>query len=123
MGPVLILVFFVEGVLVQVLLVSGCLGRLVGGIGGFAQTQIRALLGYSSIGHGGWLIVGGLNSVVGGVFYFIMYFFIMAFLFYLLSIIELRRCRSLKGSRYLWFLGLGFLTLAGLPPRVGFSMK
>lgn len=52
-GPLLVLVTFIEGPIMQVLIVSGCMGRLVGGLGGFAQTQVRAILGYSSINHSG----------------------------------------------------------------------
>lgn len=37
----------------QALLVRGSLRRVIGGLGGFSQTQIRVLLGYSSIGHTG----------------------------------------------------------------------
>lgn len=120
---------FIEGFLRQVLIVSGCLGSLVGGLGGFAQTQVRSLLGYSSIGHGGWLVVGGVYRVVSAVVYFFLYFIVRGFLFCLLSAVEVwsygRLSKGFRGVRvkYLWFLRLGFLTLAGLPPRVGFSIK
>lgn len=36
-----------------ILVIVGCLGRVVGGLGGFLQTQLRVLLGYSSIRHRG----------------------------------------------------------------------
>lgn len=128
-GPVLILVSFIGGFLMQVLMVSGCLGRMVGGLGGFAQTQVRSLLGYSSIGHGGWLVVGGIFRFLGVVVYLLLYSIVRGFLFCLLSAVEARSYGRLsKGFRgmkakYLWLLRLGFLTLAGLPPGVGFSMK
>ncbi|MCB4744256.1 MAG: hypothetical protein LGB07_01160 [Sulfurovum sp.] len=34
---------------------------LLGGVGGINQTQIRALLAYSSIGHLGWILYAGLH--------------------------------------------------------------
>lgn len=113
----------------HVLMVSGCLGRLVGGLGGFAQTQVRSLLGYSSIGHGGWLVVGGVFRFLGVAVYFFLYFIVRGFLFCLLSVVEAwsygRLTKGFRGAKakYLWLLRLGFLTLAGLPPGVGFSIK
>lgn len=51
--PLVILGRFLAREFSNVLLLVGCLGRLVGGLGGFLQTQLRVLLGYSSINHGG----------------------------------------------------------------------
>lgn len=51
--PLFVLVRFVRGKIVWVLVLAGCVGRLVGGLGGFLQTQFRVLLGYSSINHRG----------------------------------------------------------------------
>lgn len=129
MGPLLVLVRFIEGPIIQVLVVSGCAGRLVGGLGGFAQTQVRAILGYSSINHSGWLVVGRIYNITSAVVYFFIYFIIVGFLFYFLSVIEVNSYRGLlKGFRgvrvkLIIILGLSLLTLAGLPPTVGFSMK
>lgn len=50
-APLLVMVGLVEGFFVLVLTVIGCLGRVVGGLGGLRQTQVRALLGYSTINH------------------------------------------------------------------------
>lgn len=67
--------------------------------------------------------------VVRVILYFILYAFIRSFLFYLLSVVEVRSYYSLlKGIRgvrvkQLLLLSLLLITLAGLPPTVGFSMK
>lgn len=47
------IISFVEGVIISVLVVRGCLRSVVGGLGGFSQRQFRVLLGYSTIGHSG----------------------------------------------------------------------
>lgn len=52
-GPLLVIISFVEGTIMEVLLVRGCLSSVVGGLGGFSQRQFRVLLGYSTIGHSG----------------------------------------------------------------------
>lgn len=67
--------------------------------------------------------------VVRVVFYFFMYAVIRGFLFYYLSVIEVGSyCALLKGIsgvrvKQLLLLSLLLMTLAGLPPTVGFSMK
>lgn len=48
-----VLIGIVDGFLSIRFMVVGCLGSLVGGLGGMCQTQVRGLLGYSSINHGG----------------------------------------------------------------------
>lgn len=129
LGPLSVLVFFVEGPLMQALIVSGCLGSLVGGLGGFSQTQVRALLGYSSINHAGWLVAGGMYRVISFMIYYCIYFLVMWVLLFLLSLLEVRSYKSLSkgfrgvGVKYLMPLALALLTLAGLPPTVGFSIK
>lgn len=61
--------------------------------------------------------------------YFIIYLVIVGFLFYFLSVIEVNSYKGLlKGFRgvrvkLIVILRLFLLTLAGLPPTVGFSMK
>lgn len=47
------MISFVDGFMGVALLVRGGLSRVIGGLGGFPQTQIRVLLGYSTIGHTG----------------------------------------------------------------------
>lgn len=53
LGPLLVMISFVDGFMGVALLVRGGLSRVIGGLGGFPQTQIRVLLGYSTIGHTG----------------------------------------------------------------------
>lgn len=127
--PLVIFINFVDGGIVGVLVVVGCAGSLVGGLGGFLQTQLRILLGYSSINHRGWLIVGRIYRVVRVLCYFVIYSIIVGFMFYVLSYVELGRYENLsKGFgvidvKFLGFLVVLLITLAGLPPTLGFAIK
>lgn len=128
-GPLLVIISFVEGIMGQALLVRGGFSSVIGGLGGFPQTQIRVLLGYSSIGHMGWLVAGGVYRILRAVIYFLLYAVIRRFLFYFLSVVRItsykRVCKIFGTVRidYLLFLGILILRLAGLPPTIGFSIK
>lgn len=125
----MVLVGLVDGLLVLGVIVFGCLSRVVGGLGGLRQTHVRVLLGYSSISHGGWLVVGGIYSISAMFVYFFIYRVINFILFFYLSIIETGFYGSLlKGFRSvgvgeLQVLGLLLVVLAGLPPTIGFTIK
>ncbi len=57
---------------------------MVGGIGGVSQTQIRAVLAYSSIGHVGWIVLCVLFGENVLQLYFILYAFVSGCIFYVL---------------------------------------
>lgn len=128
-APLVILVGLVDGYLVLGMVIVGCLSRIIGGFGGLRQTCVRVLLGYSRIRHRGWLIVGGIYRIRGMFIYFFFYVLINVGLFYYLCIIETRSYFSiLKGFRVigvgeLQVLRLFLVSLAGLPPTIGFTIK
>jgi len=103
------------------------INAVVGGVGGLNQTQIRVLLAYSSIGHIGWILVSIIFSYNVFFIYFVVYSLIN------LRIILFINFFSLKGvnistvigfsSVYNFFIILMFLSLAGLPPFLGFYPK
>lgn len=129
MAPLVVLVILIRGPLKGCFVWAGCVARLVGGFGGICQTQVRGLLAYSSINHMGWLVVGGVFRVVGAVVYFVLYAVIMGLLFYFLAVFEVGNylilLKGVRGVRVkqLLILSILLITLAGLPPTIGFSMK
>nr|AEK84206.1 NADH dehydrogenase subunit 2 [Amoria hunteri] len=100
---------------------------LVGGLGGMNQTQIRALLAYSSIGHLGWIIFAAVHSEWVMKTYFIIYVLISLCIFMSLWYIDcgmMKNIGNLKDYNFMQLsLMLLLLSLGGLPPLLGFVSK
>jgi NADH-quinone oxidoreductase subunit N len=122
--------------LTLILSVLSALTILYGNLGAIPQTNIKRLLGYSSIGHAGYLSIGlaafGHSGKEAVLFYLLTYLLSTAGAF--LVIIAL--ARHLKTEEISEFAGLSqrspilaagmlisLLSLAGLPPLAGFFGK
>ena len=99
---------------------------IVGGLGGINQTQVRALMAYSSISHLGWILLGVALDWGIMAFYYIVYVLITGMVFAgLWSTGIVNRSRPQSAGIYLynpWNIIL-LLSLAGLPPLLGFVPK
>ncbi|PIQ84573.1 MAG: NADH-quinone oxidoreductase subunit N [Candidatus Omnitrophica bacterium CG11_big_fil_rev_8_21_14_0_20_63_9] len=109
---------------------------LYGNLGAIPQTNIKRLLGYSSIGHAGYLLMGlsaGSQSGVEAVSFYLVAYFVSNLAVFLavtwageqLGSDELEQYNGLsKRSPFLAAaLFIGFLSLAGVPPLAGFVGK
>lgn len=101
---------------------------LVGGIGGLNQTQIRAILAYSSIGHLGWILASSLISLPILTIYFLSYLIIISSIIFLLNSYSIYNASptifySSELIHKTPFLPLLLLSLGGLPPLFGFFPK
>nr|UYX79155.1 NADH dehydrogenase subunit 2 [Oliva sericea] len=100
---------------------------LIGGIGGINQTQIRALLAYSSIGHLGWMAFAALNSEWSMKTYLVIYIMVSISMFMSLWYSDsgiMKNINNLKNSGSLQLsVILLLLSLGGLPPLLGFVSK
>nr|YP_010998253.1 NADH dehydrogenase subunit 2 [Hua aristarchorum]WPM86410.1 NADH dehydrogenase subunit 2 [Hua aristarchorum] len=101
---------------------------LVGGLGGMNQTQIRALLAYSSIGHMGWILYASCFSESGVKIYFGIYVLISTCVFLSLWNLDSGNMKSLaslgkNSSKSIFSLMIMLLSLGGLPPLLGFISK
>ncbi len=120
----------------DILLVLGVFTATIGNFFALGQTNIKRLLGYSSIAHSGFLLIAvaimgtsGLNSVL---FYALVYVF-MNFLCFMTSeyFSSLSNSYNIKQWAGLGngavFMGvlliLSLASLIGLPPTAGFSAK
>nr|QFG38791.1 NADH dehydrogenase subunit 2 [Aeneator benthicolus] len=100
---------------------------LIGGLGGMNQTQIRALLAYSSIAHLGWMTFASLHSEWTMKMYLMIYVLISISLFISLWYSDsgsMKNINNLKNSGFMQLsVMLLLLSLGGLPPLLGFISK
>nr|WIM50813.1 NADH dehydrogenase subunit 2 [Conus ventricosus] len=115
-----------KGLLILFCVISGG-SALVGGMGGLNQTQVRALLAYSSIGHLGWMTFAMLHSEWCMKLYLFIYLGIITSLFVSLWLKDssaMKNVSSLKHFKvYHLVIMLLLLSLSGLPPLLGFVSK
>lgn len=114
--------------LVLVLLSFFAVGsRLIGGIGGINQTQLRALVAYSSIGHLGWILFSLVHRSWAMKVYLRIYVLISICIFLSLWYRNLGRLKNLNSSfrkkNEIIRILILFLSLGGLPPILGFISK
>ncbi len=118
-----------------ILLISGTLSILIGSFMALRQKRLKRLLIFSSISHVGFLLLGCATGTVLGltsVIYYLMFYLITSVLvwgvmtlltnntaLYLTDLAVLARTNPVLG----FSLAMGFFSLAGIPPLVGFSMK
>ena len=121
----------------QVLIFMAIASMVLGAFAGIAQTNIKRLMAYSSIGHMGYVLAGlaagGAEGLRGAVIYLVVYMVMTAGVF--ACIIAMRRdgraietiedmaglSRNNKGLAFA--LALLMFSLAGIPPLAGFFAK
>lgn len=122
-----------QGMLILMAILSMGVGNLVA----IAQTNIKRLLGYSTIGHMGYILLGLIAGTADGLsavmFYIITYALMSVAAFGMLSVmahkgIELESIQDFRGlgKRQPWLafcMMLVLLSMAGIPPTVGFLAK
>src|SRR5580692_10957843 len=121
----------------QMLVVISVLSMAVGSIVAIAQTNIKRMLAYSTISHIGYTLLGVLAGTAQGyqaaMFYIISYVLVAAGAFGMVLLLarqgfEADKITDFKGlnARSPWFalmMGLLMLSLAGVPPLIGFWAK
>lgn len=110
---------------------------VVGNVGALSQTNVKRMLAYSSIGHAGYILLGILaasdRGTAGFLFYLVAYAFSNLGAFAVLIALEQRgeAAWSLDDFNGLWkrhgnlaiAMAVFMLSLAGVPPTVGFVAK
>uniref|UniRef100_A0AAU7YRB1 NADH-ubiquinone oxidoreductase chain 2 n=1 Tax=Rhopalus kerzhneri TaxID=3151525 RepID=A0AAU7YRB1_9HEMI len=105
---------------------SSGMSAMIGAIGGLNQTSLRKILAYSSINHGGWMLLFmSMNSMW---YKYLMIYSIMMFmiciLFYKKNTYFINQINSPSYSmmeKYTYVMMM--LSLGGLPPFLGFLPK
>lgn len=109
---------------------------IYGNLGALVQTQMKRLLGYSSIGHAGYLLIGvaaGRSLGVSAVLYYLAAYAVTTLAVFLCVTIASRELASDRidayrglGQKSPFLAGVLFIALlssAGVPPLAGFSGK
>jgi NADH-quinone oxidoreductase subunit N len=121
----------------QMLAVMAVLSLIIGNLTAIVQTNIKRMLGYSTISHMGFLLLGilagGLDGYSAGMFYVVVYVLMGLGSFGMILLLsrngfECDKLDDFKGlnqrSPWLAFIMLLIMfSLAGIPPTVGFYAK
>nr|QJS34654.1 NADH dehydrogenase subunit 2 [Stichopathes sp. n. NB-2020] len=122
------------GPVVNILLIGAVFSIVVGAIGALNQTKIKRLLAYSGIGHMGFVLwgieIGSFESVLASLVYMILYvtmsiciFAIILALGVVKNLIVEFSGLSRREPVLALTLSLTLLSIAGIPPLVGFLSK
>jgi NADH-quinone oxidoreductase subunit N len=116
----------------SLLLIIGILSIAVGAIGAINQTIIKRLLAFSAIGHIGFMLlgigIGSYTSYLATIVYMMIYVIMTVQTFTIILAINKNKIIELSGfSRQNLILsssfGIGLMSIAGVPPLVGFYNK
>jgi NADH-quinone oxidoreductase subunit N len=121
----------------EILIILSVLSMAIGNVVAIAQTNVRRMLGYSTISHVGFIFLGLLAGTAGGyasaMFYAVVYALMAAGAFGVLVMLshrgfEAENLDDLKGlgDRDPWLaamMTLVMFSMAGVPPLVGFMAK
>jgi len=104
------------------------LNAIVGGLGGIAQTEVRPLLAFSSIGHIGWLAYALTFSNSITCLYFISYSLHLLVLIRLMQNRKINTPKDISSSSFISpqtkaIIAFLLFSLGGLPPFFGFIPK
>lgn len=95
---------------------------LIGLLGSFNQVDLKQLIGYSSVHHVGWIIIGVFYKNQFWMIYLILYGVVIFSVIYYLSLMKCVYINQLVGvDKKLFFIRI--LSLGGIPPFLGFFMK
>jgi len=131
LGPLILLIlpFTNSYHLKPLLIITGALNAIIGGLLGINQTHIRTILAYSSITHIGWIIGSFIiNLPIIPIIYFIMYtaiiipIFIIIHTWKALSFSQIPNIIINSFTMTIIFR-ITLLSLGGLPPFTGFIPK
>ncbi len=126
----------VREVLAPIIAVLAATSIVIGNFGALSQRNLKRLIGYSGIGHAGYLLMGVAAGTISGVqavvYYLVGYAAAVFVVLGLLGALEDKLggsdMRNLNGLAkrepgLAWLMLVGLASLAGLPPLAGFLGK
>nr|ANP26496.1 NADH dehydrogenase subunit 2 [Laeonereis culveri] len=127
-GPMFLLMSIFPNNMSFMIIIMATYSVMIGGLGGMNQSQIRALLAYSSIGHMGWMLMALNCSFNIFLFYFLVYFIITSSLMILFinsSNLNTPSSNNITAMPTMLFMLIMMImfSLGGMPPFIGFFSK
>ncbi len=121
----------------QMMIIMAILSIGIGNITAIAQTNIKRMYAYSTISHIGFILFGlmsgTLNGYASSLFYVISYMFMTLASFAVLIMMSRKNfdCQTLedfkglnkRNSWYAFLMLITMLSMAGIPPTIGFYAK
>lgn len=121
----------------QIFMILAMLSVIVGNLLAIAQSNIKRMLGYSTIGHIGFVLLGLFSAQTAGFIAVIFYVIVYAFMVLAaLAVIMHLTAKGFEAEKLEEFVGLAqrdpwiafimllvMLSLAGVPPLLGFYAK
>ncbi len=121
----------------QMMLIMAVLSISIGNITAIAQTNIKRMYAYSTISHIGFILFGlmsgTLNGYASSLFYVVSYMFMTLVSFAMLIMMSRKNfeCETLddfkglnrKNPWYAFLMLITMLSMAGIPPTIGFYAK
>ena len=122
------------GPAINILLIGAIFSMIVGAIGALNQTKIKRLIAYSGIGHMGFILwgmeIGSFESIQASLVYMILYVTMSISIFAIILALGVVRNLIVEFSglsrrepALAITLALTLLSIAGIPPLVGFLSK
>nr|YP_010586946.1 NADH dehydrogenase subunit 2 [Asychis amphiglyptus]UZZ45814.1 NADH dehydrogenase subunit 2 [Asychis amphiglyptus] len=126
-GPMLLIIQSLHERTLSMSIISAT-NALVGAIGGLNQTQLRAILAYSSIGHMGWILAGAQFNTLVAKIYFLLYIMTISSIILIIIMAQLKsNTQPMTNSNQAHFtkpsLMALLLSLGGVPPMLGVFPK
>ena len=121
----------------QMMLIMAILSISIGNITAIAQTNIKRMYAYSTISHIGFILFGlmsgSLNGYASSLFYVVSYMFMTLVSFAVLMMMSSKNfdCQTLEDFKglnkrnpwYAFLMLITMLSMAGIPPTIGFYAK
>nr|QNV12117.1 NADH dehydrogenase subunit 2 [Amaurobius fenestralis] len=119
MIPLMLMMMFISMIFWVIILFS----LFIGVFGSFNQKQMKRLLSYSSIHHVGWMLMCMILDSNIWILYLFLYAVIILGVIMLLMKYEVYSMMNIMKLKYKWMLFIMMLSMAGMPPLLGFFLK